>query len=168
MTNTSMQVNFWSTKVYDEIKAEFGPKTNIKPFATIYDKSEKCLGQSGSEGFDIDVDRVFYQDGAEVKRETFSTAYRPAPKVVCGKKPKPLPVCAEGQRPRPSARPNAKATCAPASVGSGRPGAASSGVPSELASGKPSDSAEASGDGAPTQESSPAAKPSKKPSKSTS
>ncbi len=160
MTNTSMQVNYWSTKVYDEIKAESGPRTNIKPFATIYDKSKKCLGQSGSEGFDIDVDRVFYQDGLEVKRETFSTAYRPAPKVICGKKPKPLPVCAEGAVPRPSARPNAKATCAPAS---GTPGAASSGAPSELATGQPTVSAEASGDGAPTQDSSPPAQASKKP-----
>ena len=37
-------------------------------------------------GFDIDVDRVFYKGGAEVKRETITTKYRPAPKVVCKKK----------------------------------------------------------------------------------
>lgn len=173
MTNTSMTVNFWSTKVYDDIKAEFGPRTNIKPFATIYDKSEKCLGQSGSDGFDINVDRVFYKDGTEVKRETIRTAYRPAPKVVCGKKPKPLPECLEGELPKPSSKPKAKATCAPAA--SGKPGAkpsgsdsAASGKPSgsdSAASGKPKASVEASGDGAPTQESSAPAKPSKKPGK---
>lgn len=168
MTNTSMTVNFWSTKVYDEIKAEFGPRTNIKPFTTIYDKSEKCLGQEGSEGFDIDVDRVFYQDGEEVKRETFSTAYRPAPKVVCGKKPKPLPECLDGELPKPSGKPNAKATCAPAGSASGKQGAKQSGSPS--ASGKPkasaSASASASGDAAPTQESSSSAKASPKASDS--
>lgn len=89
MTNTSMTVTFWGTKVYDEIKAEFGPKQNIVPFTTIFDKSDTCLGQSGMDGFTIAVDRVFMLDGEEVKRETITTNYRPAPKVKCGKKPKP-------------------------------------------------------------------------------
>jgi vancomycin resistance protein YoaR len=163
MTNTSMQVNFWSTKVYDDIKAEFGPRTNIKPFATIYDKSDKCLGQEGSEGFDIDVDRVFYKGGVEVKRETISTAYRPAPKVICGKKPKPKNDCATAASAKPGSKPSAAVTC-PASA-SGKPGAkaSASGKPQATASGKPQ--ATASGDGAPTQESSPSAKASDKPGK---
>ena len=165
ITNTSMSVSFWSTKVYDEIEAEFGPRTNIKPFATIYDKSEKCLGQGGSEGFDIDVDRVFYQDGAEVKRETISTAYRPAPEVICGKKPKPLPVCLEGELPKPSARPNAKPTCAPAGSSSGKPGASQSGTPTTSESGSPQVTTPVGGDGAPTQDVASAEKQSPKPSK---
>jgi vancomycin resistance protein YoaR len=165
ITNTSMSVSFWSTKVYDEIKAEFGPRTNIKPFATIYDKSEKCLGQGGSEGFDIDVDRVFYQDGAEVKRETISTAYRPAPEVICGKKPKPLPVCLEGELPKPSARPNAKPTCAPAGSSSGKPGASQSGTATTSESGSPKVTTPVGGDGAPTQDVASAEKQSPKPSK---
>ena len=165
ITNTSMSVSFWSTKVYDEIKAEFGPRTNIKPFATIYDKSEKCLGQGGSEGFDIDVDRVFYQDGAEVKRETISTAYRPAPEVICGKKPKPLPVCLEGELPKPSGRPNAKPTCAPPGSSSGKPGASQSGTPTTSESGSPQVTTPVGGDGAPTQDVASAEKQSPKPSK---
>jgi vancomycin resistance protein YoaR len=169
MTNTSMTVSFWSTKVYDEIKAEFGPRTNIKPFATIYDKSEKCLGQDGSEGFDIDVDRVFYNDGVEAKRETISTAYRPAPKVICGKKPKPLPVCLEGELPKPSGRPNAKPTCAPAGSASGRPGANQSATATTPESGSPKATDAVTGDGAPTQGTAavdqPSPKASKKPGK---
>ena len=165
ITNTSMSVSFWSTKVYDEIEAEFGPRTNIKPFATIYDKSEKCLGQGGSEGFDIDVDRVFYQDGAEVKRETISTAYRPAPEVICGKKPKPLPVCLEGELPKPSGRPNAKPTCAPPGSSSGKPGASQSGTPTTSESGSPQVTTPVGGDGAPTQDVASAEKQSPKPSK---
>jgi hypothetical protein len=169
MTNTSMTVNFWSTKVYDEVKAEFGPRTNVKPFATIYDKSEKCLGQGGSEGFDIDVDRVFYKDGAEVKRETISTAYRPAPKVICGKKPKPLPECLEGELPKPSARPNAKPTCAPPGSSSGKPGASQSGTATTSESGSPKVTTPVGGDGAPTQDvaavDQQSPKPSKKPGK---
>ena len=172
MSNTSMTVNFWSTKVYDEIKAEFGPRTNVRPFTTIYDKSEKCLGQSGSEGFNIDVDRVFYKDGAEVKRETISTAYRPAPKVVCGKKPKPLPECLEGELPKPKGKPNAKATCAPAGSVTQKPGAKQNGTASTSSSAKPQASAAASGDGAPTQDASATTndspKASKKPGKKAS
>jgi vancomycin resistance protein YoaR len=165
MTNTSMSVSFWSTKVYDEIKAEFGPRTNIKPFATIYDKSEKCLGQDGSEGFDINVDRVFYKDGVEAKRETISTAYRPAPKVICGKKPKPLPVCLEGELPKPIARPNAKPTCAPAGSSSGRPGANQSATATTPESGSPKATDAVTGDGAPTQDVATAEKQSPKASK---
>ena len=89
MSNTSLKVTFWGTRVYDEIKAEFGPKTNIRPYSVIEKKrkvKDGCLEQSGVDGFNIDVDRVFYNDGTEVKRETFSTSYRPAPQVKCGVK----------------------------------------------------------------------------------
>ena len=89
MTNTSMTVTFWGTRIYDEIKAEFGPKQKVVPFTTIFDKSKTCLGQGGMDGFTIAVDRVFFKDGVEVKRETITTNYRPAPEVMCGKKPKP-------------------------------------------------------------------------------
>ena len=85
--NTSMTATFWGTPTYDEIKAEFGPKYQIRPYPTVYDKSKKCLGQSGMDGFIIDVDRVFYKDGAEVKRETITSNYRASPKVICGKDP---------------------------------------------------------------------------------
>lgn len=98
-TNTSMTVSFWGTKEYDDIKAEFGEKRAITPFTTIYDKSKKCLGQSGVEGFTIDVDRVFYKDGKEVKRQRITTLYRPAPEVICGKK---KPDTEFGGKPKPS------------------------------------------------------------------
>jgi vancomycin resistance protein YoaR len=87
--STSITVSFWGTPVYSDIKAEFGPKRDIKPFKTIYDESATCLGQGGMEGFAIDVDRVFFKDGVEVKRQTITTKYKPSPAVICGKeKPK--------------------------------------------------------------------------------
>lgn len=86
ITNTSVTVSFWGTKQYD-IEAEFGPRRNIVPFEKIYDGSDTCLGQEGVDGFTITVDRVFYKDGVEVKREPITTRYKPAPKVVCGKDP---------------------------------------------------------------------------------
>ena len=113
MTNTSMTVTFWGTKVYDEIKAEFGPKQDIVPFTTIFDKSDTCLGQSGMDGFTIDVDRVFMLDGKEAKRETITTHYRPAPEVKCGKKPKPGE---EQGKPGSNKTPTAQPDSAPAVV----------------------------------------------------
>jgi vancomycin resistance protein YoaR len=87
-TPTSMTVSLWGTKEYDEIKAEFGPRRNIVPFEKIYDDSPDCEGQNGVDGFTITVDRVFYKDGVEVKREPITTRYKPAPDVTCGKDPK--------------------------------------------------------------------------------
>jgi vancomycin resistance protein YoaR len=86
-TNGSMTVSFWGTKQYEKIEAEYGKRTNIVPFSTVYDSSDKCLGQGGVDGFTIVVDRVFYKDGKEVKREPITTRYKPAPEVICGKKP---------------------------------------------------------------------------------
>lgn len=122
MTDTSMNVTFWGTKVYDEIKAEFGPKENIVPFTTIFDKSKTCLGQSGMDGFTIDVDRVFMRDGQEVKRETITTNYRPAPKVKCGKKPKPgQELGVPGGDVAPSEAPPGQSDSAPAVVSTPTP-----------------------------------------------
>jgi len=89
MTNSSMTVDFWGTKIYDEIDAEFGERNSVRKPKTIYrKKKDGCSPQSGIPGFTIDVDRVFYQSDEEVKRETIRSYYRAAPKVVCGKKPK--------------------------------------------------------------------------------
>lgn len=89
MTNSSMTVEFWGTKIYDEIEAEFGPRTNQRKPETIWrKKKDGCSPQAGIPGFSINVDRVFYQGDEEVKRETIRTFYRAAPEVKCGKKPK--------------------------------------------------------------------------------
>jgi len=91
-TNTSITVTMWGTRIYDEIEAEFGKKTNIRPYSTVYDDTGKCIGQEGSDGFTITVYRVFYQDGKEVKREPITTNYAPSPKVICGADPADEPV----------------------------------------------------------------------------
>lgn len=89
MTNTSMTVDFWGTRVYDSIEAEFGPRTNVRKPETIYrKKADGCSPQQGIPGFSINVDRVFFEGDEEVKRETIRTFYRAAPNVVCGKDPK--------------------------------------------------------------------------------
>ncbi len=89
MTNTSMTVDFWGTRIYDAIEAEFGPRTGVRKPETIYrKKKDGCSPQQGIPGFSINVDRVFFNDDEEVKRETIRTFYRAAPNVVCGKDPK--------------------------------------------------------------------------------
>ena len=101
-TGTSVTVSFWGVPVYSDIKAEFGPRRDIKPFKTIYDESDTCLGQGGMEGFAIDVDRVFYKDGVEVKRQTITTKYKPSPEVICGKEKPKKPGTQFGPTPTPS------------------------------------------------------------------
>ena len=91
ITNGSITVSFWGKKQYDDIQAEFGERTSIVPFEKIYDDSKDCLGQDGVDGFTITVDRVFYKDGQEVKREPITTRYKPAPDVTCGTDPKKDP-----------------------------------------------------------------------------
>ncbi len=84
---TSITVSIWGTKEYDDIEAEYGKRTSIVPFKKVYNESEDCDPQSGVDGFTITVDRVFYKDGEEVKREPITTRYKPAPQVICDAKP---------------------------------------------------------------------------------
>lgn len=165
MSNTSMTVTFWGTKAYDEIKAEFGPKRNIRPFQTVYDKSKECLGQGGMDGFTIDVDRVFYKDGKEVKRETITTNYRASPKVICGKKPKEedefalIDPTASG-----SAMPSASAVPGDATA----PDPAASGAPAETKKPGKKPKPNASESPTATETKKPNKKPNKKPKPSAS
>lgn len=87
-TPTSMTVSFWGTKQYERIEAEYGPRTDIVKYSKVYDESPDCEPQSGIDGFEITVDRVFYQGGVEVRREPITTKYKPAPQVICDKEPK--------------------------------------------------------------------------------
>jgi vancomycin resistance protein YoaR len=125
--STSITVSFWGTPIYSEIKAEFGPKRDIKPFKTIYDESAGCLGQGGMEGFAIDVDRVFYKDGVEVKRQTITTKYKSSPEVICGKEKLKKPGTSFGPAPTPApsaSKSAAKASSSPSAspfVGDGAP-----------------------------------------------
>ncbi|MFF5973474.1 VanW family protein [Streptomyces sp. NPDC012769] len=84
-TDSSVTVSFLGTKKYDSVEAVAGPRTNITPPAEREGKGDKCEVQEPLEGFDIKVDRVFKNDGTEVKRETFDTRYTPRDKVTCEK-----------------------------------------------------------------------------------
>ncbi|MFI6009133.1 VanW family protein [Streptomyces sp. NPDC051243] len=82
-TDTSVTVTFLGTKKYDEIESVTGPRTNVKEPAKKVSTDKKCVPQTPLEGFDVTVQRVFVQDGEEVKREPFRTHYTPRDEIVC-------------------------------------------------------------------------------------
>ncbi|MDI3403971.1 VanW family protein [Streptomyces cavernicola] len=86
-TDTSVTVTFLGTKKYDEVLATQGPRENVKEPEERESTSEQCEPQTPLEGFDVTVERIFKNDGVEVKREPFHTHYTPRDKITCEPKP---------------------------------------------------------------------------------
>lgn len=83
-TNTSITVEFWSTKRYDKIEAESSGPYNFTNFTKETDSGPDCIPMAGQRGFTIDVTRVFYRDNVEVKRDPpIRTVYRPQVNLTC-------------------------------------------------------------------------------------
>ncbi|MGZ3097621.1 VanW family protein [Streptomyces sp. H72] len=82
-TDTSLTVNFIGTKKYDEITSVKGPRTEVREPETRVSTDEQCVPQTPLEGFDVTVERVFHDDGREVRREPFRTHYSPRDEVTC-------------------------------------------------------------------------------------
>lgn len=82
-TDTSVTVTFLGTKKYDEVTSVKGPRTDVRPPETRVSTDEQCVPQTPLEGFDVTVERVFRDDGREVRREPFRTRYAPRDEVVC-------------------------------------------------------------------------------------
>jgi hypothetical protein len=78
----------WSTKVYDSVKTEYGPRRNrTSPPTVPRPAGPKCISTSGLPGFTQDAWRVIRKDGQEVEREKFTWRYDPEPRFVCGGEP---------------------------------------------------------------------------------
>jgi vancomycin resistance protein YoaR len=82
-TDTSVTVSFLGTRKYDEIKSVKGPRTEVKKPEKKVSDDKECVPQTPLEGFDVTVERVFYDDGRAVKREPFRTHYTPRNEIVC-------------------------------------------------------------------------------------
>ncbi|WP_329047695.1 VanW family protein [Streptomyces violaceus] len=82
-TDTSVTVSFLGTREYDEIKSVKGPRTEVKKPSKKVSHDKECVPQTPLEGFDVTVERVFYSDGREVKREPYRTHYTPRDEIVC-------------------------------------------------------------------------------------
>ncbi|MGW0611416.1 VanW family protein [Streptomyces sp. NPDC002788] len=82
-TDMSVTVSFLGTRKYDEVKSVKGPRTAVKKPERKESDDKECVPQSPLEGFDVTVERVFLDDGREVRREPFRTHYTPRDEIVC-------------------------------------------------------------------------------------
>ncbi|MEV8597199.1 VanW family protein [Streptomyces sp. NPDC052012] len=90
-TDTSVTVSFLGTKKYDEITSVKGPRTNVRQPESRVSTADKCVPQTQLEGFDVTVERVFHDNGREVKREPFRTHYTPRDEITCGENNEEVP-----------------------------------------------------------------------------
>ncbi|MGR6322664.1 VanW family protein [Micromonospora soli] len=87
-TSGTITVSIWSTRIYDSVKTEYGPRRDITQPRTVYlEPGPDCISAEGSVGFAQDAYRVIKKDGKVVKREKFSWRYDPEPRFVCGPQP---------------------------------------------------------------------------------
>ncbi|WBC18108.1 VanW family protein [Micromonospora sp. WMMA1998] len=87
-TSSTITVSIWSTKIYDSVKTEYGPRRNITQPKTVYLKpGPDCIAAAGSVGFAQDAYRVIRKDGKVIKREKFSWRYDPEPRFICAPEP---------------------------------------------------------------------------------
>ncbi|MEU5782242.1 VanW family protein [Micromonospora lupini] len=87
-TSSSVTVSIWSTKIYDSVKTEYGPRRNITTPKVIHlEPGPSCIPSNGINGFAQDAFRVIKKGGVVVKREKFTWRYDAEPRYVCGPKP---------------------------------------------------------------------------------
>ncbi|MFJ8581792.1 VanW family protein [Micromonospora sp. NPDC093277] len=87
-TSSTITVSIWSTKIYDSVKTEYGPRKNITQPKTMYlEPGPKCISAEGSVGFAQDAFRVITKGGKVVKREKFSWRYDAEPRFICAPEP---------------------------------------------------------------------------------
>jgi vancomycin resistance protein YoaR len=78
----SLTVRMWSTPV-STVETSTSERFNIVEYDTVYDASEDCIEQDGTDGFDIEVDRTVTRGGEVTTDETFFTRYNPAAQIFC-------------------------------------------------------------------------------------
>jgi vancomycin resistance protein YoaR len=84
-TDDSLTVSFWSTKVYDSITTEWGPKhDSVAPKEVSQSAGPECIPTPGIDGFAQEAWRIFHQAGKEDRREHFAWRYDAEPRVTCG------------------------------------------------------------------------------------
>jgi vancomycin resistance protein YoaR len=87
-TQGQMHVRMWSTQYWDRIGAGVSGEYNPTEPKIRYITDPNCEEQIGYGGFDVDVFRYFYRDGAKVRTEEWKVRYTPADTVRCGPRPR--------------------------------------------------------------------------------
>ena len=79
----SLTVTMWSTKTFDRVVSTKPVRTRVTTGRDLTDSSSDCEAQEPVAGFDVAFRRLFYRDGAIVKRERFSWRYAPTDRIRC-------------------------------------------------------------------------------------
>lgn len=79
----SITVRMWSTKTWDRVASSQLARSNFTTGRNLTDDSPDCEPMSPVQGFDVSYSRLFYRDGAVVKRERFFWRYAPTDRVRC-------------------------------------------------------------------------------------
>jgi vancomycin resistance protein YoaR len=86
-TSSTITVSVWSTKVYDKVTTQWGPRRTItNPRTITLQAGPKCIETNGIDGFTQDAFRLFHSGGKVVKREKFTWTYGAEPRYICAPK----------------------------------------------------------------------------------
>ena len=78
-----VHTRFWSTEVWDDVRAVRSERHNVTEPEVIRDDSDDCVEQSPAPGFDVTVTRQLIRDGVVVETDHFHTHYIPQDEVIC-------------------------------------------------------------------------------------
>ncbi len=81
--DSSVTVSMYGKKKYDRIESRIGEKRNFTEPGYATGSGEKCVSGGGIKGFDVTVQRLFFQGGKQVEAQPFMTHYDPSPTVQC-------------------------------------------------------------------------------------
>ena len=125
-TSSTITVSIWSTKIYDSVKTEYGPRRNITTPKLIHlEPGPSCIATNGINGFTQDAFRVIKKGGEVVKREKFTWRYDAEPRL----------------RLRPETRPDPRSDTGPTYLARQRPDCTWPGGPRRLCAVAPASSA---------------------------
>ncbi len=76
-------VKMWSTKTYEKVESSELRRSNYSSGPVIRDDQSDCEAQAPVQGFDVNYERLFHDDGKVVKTEKFFWRYKPTSRVIC-------------------------------------------------------------------------------------
>lgn len=77
--DSSMTVSMYGARRYDMVAAQVGEKRNFTQPGSTSAGGSQCLSSSGIRGFDITVQRLFFQAGTQVAAEPSHHSLRTIP-----------------------------------------------------------------------------------------
>jgi vancomycin resistance protein YoaR len=78
-----VHARFWSTRVWDDVRALKSARRNVTQPDVVHDPSPECVPQSPNPGFDVTVTRQFVRGGVVARTEQFRTHYIAEDHVIC-------------------------------------------------------------------------------------